>query len=102
MNPSQPLAPRGTINGDAFDRYTLLHFGFGCVMGIAGMPAWAASLVSIGWELIERPLKDEFPEAFPVATQDRAMNALVDSGAMMLGWGLAKVGTRWLLNRRRG
>lgn len=99
---AEPTAVAGEINGEAFDRYTLLHFGVGLVFGLAGAPAFASSLVAIGWELIERPLKDAFPVAFPVSTQDTAVNSLVDSGAMMLGWGIAEVITAWIESRKTG
>jgi len=97
----EKIAEPGKINGDPFDRYTIVHFTFGTILGAVGMPSWSASMISIGWELIESTLKDQFPELFPHASHDTAANALIDAGAMMAGWGAAKLLRRHLKNGNR-
>jgi len=87
---AQRLASRGEINGDAVDRFTFVHAGFGALMGAVNTPLWLAVTVAVGWELVERPLKNKFPHWFPNATQDRMVNLVVDAGAMMAGYGAAR------------
>ena len=83
-------AKPGEINYDALDRFTLGHFSVGVILGLARVtPGWAAA-VAIGWEFIERPLKDMYPEVFPHSTQDTARNAAVDALAMLAGYGLIR------------
>lgn len=76
----------GEINGDALDRFTIGHGAVGVLMGLGRMPWWGALTVAIGWEFVERGLKEAIPAAFPNATQDTTSNAIFDSMAMMLGW----------------
>lgn len=80
-------AKPGEINGDALDRFTLLHFGAGAALGAVGAPWWAVVTVAIGWELLERPLKRKAPELFPHSSQDTVPNAVVepirDAGALI-------------------
>ena len=80
------LASNGEINGDAVDRFTAVHAGFGALMAAANVPPWAAVTVAIGWEFIERPLKDHLPSVFPNATQDTMSNAVADVIAMLGGY----------------
>jgi hypothetical protein len=55
-------------------------------MGAARFPWWAAVGVAIGWEIVERPLKDRFGKHFPYSTQDTKINALIDAMAMVSGY----------------
>lgn len=84
---AQRQARRNEINGAPVDRFTIGHAAVGVIMGLKGMPFWAAATVAIGWELIENPLKDRFPDMFPVPTHDTFENAAFDAMAMMAGWG---------------
>lgn len=81
----RPAAP-GEINGDAFDRYTLGHLAAGVLLGLGRVPLPAALVVAVGWELLENPLKNAVPSAFPHSTHDSFKNAAVDAAAVMLGW----------------
>lgn len=83
-------AKPGEINGDAFDRFTLAHFGAGAVLGLLGAPWWMVIAGALGWELLERPLKRNVPEMFPHSSQDTAQNAIVDAGAVIAGAALVK------------
>lgn len=87
----QRTAWPGEINHNALDRFTIGHAAVGTIMGLARAPWWVALGVAIGWELLERPLKDEFPRLFPHATQDTVANAVVDAAAMVVGWGLIQL-----------
>ncbi len=90
--PRQRRAKRGEINGDLVDRFTLLHFGTGVALGgLTGMPLWGVAIVAVGWELIENPLKDAAPEAFPNPTHDSIGNAVLDATAMLAGAALARL-----------
>lgn len=82
----------GGINQAAFDRFTIAHFAIGVTMGVAGVPRLAALAVAIGWEIVERPLKRNFREAFP--SQDSLQNATVDALAMTAGYCAASGGKR--------
>jgi len=85
-------AKKGEINGDLFDRFTLAHFGVGVGLGgLTPMPLWGVALVAVGWEVIENPLKDAAPDAFPNPTHDSLGNSVVDAGAMMAGAVLARL-----------
>lgn len=86
----QPQALPGQINGDAIDRYTLGHGAAGILMGLGRLPWWGALGLAVGWEIVERPLKDQFPKAFPNATQDTVPNAVCDALAVMVGFALVK------------
>jgi hypothetical protein len=82
----QRTASTGEINGDAIDRFTIGHVAVGTLMGLGRIPWWGALTVAVGWEVLERGLKDSVPAAFPSATQDTTSNAVFDAMAMMLGW----------------
>lgn len=84
----QRAATGGEINGSAFDRYTVAHAASGVALGLRRIPWWAALGLAIVWEIVERPLKDRFPNWFPNATQDSLANSVVDVGAVMAGWGV--------------
>ena len=86
----QRTARAGEINGDALDRYTIGHFAAGTLLGLGRASfAWTLAL-AIGWELIERPLKDAYPKAFPHASQDTFANAVFDVVAVVAGWSAIK------------
>ncbi len=89
----QPTARRGFINGNPIDRFTLAHAAVGGVYGWFGLPWSAVVALAIGWELLERPIKDAVPELFPHPSQDTAENALLDAAAVIGGW--------WLVRRAR-
>lgn len=101
MAACRPCAPRarrlgnrtafpGEINHALVDRYTVGHAAVGVLLGLGRAPWWLALVVALGWEVVERPLKNAFPRAFPYATQDTLGNSLLDAGAMMAGWGAIK------------
>lgn len=82
------------INKNAIDRYTSAHFGVGVVAGALDVPWWATLLGSVTWELIESPLKDRMPTAFPYSSHDSLLNASTDTAAMMAGWAMARLALR--------
>ena len=90
---AQPTAAPGTINGDTVDRFTLAHAAVGAAYGMLGLRWGTVVVLAIGWELLERPLKNAVPQAFPHATQDTAANALADTAAVIGAW--------WLVRRLR-
>lgn len=81
----QRRARPSEINGAAVDRFTFGHAALGVILGLKEVPFWFAATVAIGWEVIENPLKDAFPDAFPVATHDSLANATCDALAVMAG-----------------
>ncbi len=88
--PSQRTALPGEVNYGLIDRWTVGHVGVGTWMGLLRFPWWGALLVSVGWEIIERPLKDRIFWKMTGATQDTLPNAIVDVIATMAGWGIMK------------
>jgi hypothetical protein len=81
-NPAKP----GEINYHLFDRYTIAHGCVGVGLGVMRAKWWQALLFTIGWEIIETPLKRAFPRAFPYSSEDSLANAVGDSMAVMAGW----------------
>ena len=90
--PAQRTARAGEINGDPIDRWTLGHVGVGVWLGLFRAPWWVALATAIGWELIERPIKNNWPTEWGYyPTQDTITNSIVDVVAMMTGWGVIRV-----------
>ncbi len=85
---AQREALPGEINGDAFDRFTLAHLGWGAALGALGLSFPLTVAIGVAWEFVEDPLKDQFSGLFPNATHDSTENAVVDVLAVMLGWQL--------------
>jgi len=81
----QRVARKGEINGDAVDRFTLVHFLAGAAMGAAGYNTQTATVLGALWEVLEHPLKNNFPQAFPDPTQDRTINSVFDILAVAAG-----------------
>ena len=90
-HPGARDARPGELNYDLIDPYTLGHAASGVLMQLGRVPWWAALGLAVIWEFVERPLKDLFPGAFPVGTQDSFKNSVGDVLGLMAGWGLAKV-----------
>ena len=80
----------GEINYPLVDRWTVGHAALGSVLGLIKMPAWATITIAVGWEIIERPLKNQFPDMFPHSTQDTFANSLMDAIAVIGAWGLMR------------
>lgn len=76
----------GEINYPPVDRFTLAHLAVGFLLGAVRLPPWAIVPVATGWEVAERPLKENFPGLFPHRTQDTFANAAVDALAMIGGY----------------
>ena len=81
-----PEAQPGDPNFEPVDRYTLFHLGVGLGMSYLDIKLPTALAISIGWELLERPLKRYAPHIFPDASQDSPANAVSDAAANMVGW----------------
>lgn len=80
------IARPGEVNHAFMDRFTLAHYAWGVILGASRAPWWLVPIVAIGWEVVERPLKRQFPRAFPHATQDTWPNMIGDAGAMISGY----------------
>ena len=78
----------GSINGDAIDRFTLIHFGVGWLLGRLGVDWRSAIAGAVAFEAIEDGLKGTFPGAFPHPSFDTKINALTDIGAFLGGYTL--------------
>ena len=79
-------AKRGELNYALADRYTAAHGAVGFILGAGRFSLPAAVAFAVGWEFLERPLKDNFPNLFPSGTQDSAQNAAGDAVAMVGGF----------------
>lgn len=74
------------INKAPADRFTILHFLSGIAMKRLGFSSPSTLAVAIIWEMLESPLKENYPEAFPNPSQDSRPNKTVDVLAMMAGF----------------
>ncbi len=81
-------APLGTINGDAIDRFTLVHLAAGYAVGRIGIDWRSAIAGAVAFEAIEDALKTNFPGFFPHPSHDTKINALADVGAFLAGYTL--------------
>lgn len=69
------------------DRWTSGHAAMGVLYGsVTKMPWWLVLGLAIGWEVIENPLKDRYPDFFPDAKHDSIPNAIGDTAAVMFGF----------------
>lgn len=91
--------PRPAHGAGFVDRYTLAHGAVGVLMGAMRFPFWAAAGTAVGWEAIERPLKDRLPDLFPYNSQDSWKNVVGDVAGMMAGYGLWRL-LVYLANRK--
>jgi hypothetical protein len=78
------------VNGAAVDVFTFAHMGVGAVYAAADLPFWLVTLLALGWELAEIPLKIAHPESFPHPAQDSAANAVGDVAAVLIGWTIVR------------
>lgn len=77
------------INQHLFDRWSVVHAGFGVYLGWHGMGLIPLLLVHSLFEWYENAyLKAKFPEAFPHPSIDTAYNSLGDTIAIVAGWAL--------------
>lgn len=81
-----PPAKPGEINYPLVDRFTAVHGAVGFALGAARLSFPSILAVAVGWELLERPLKENLPGLFPRRSQDSFQNALGDAVAMLVGW----------------
>jgi hypothetical protein len=77
-------------NEAAVDRFTLAHLALGYGLGRIGVSFPISAAIALGWELLERPLKERSPNLFPNPSQDSSPNALMDVGAVLLGHIIAR------------
>lgn len=78
------------LNGQALDRFTLVHITSGILLGISRVPLSCAVCAAVGWEIVERPLKSHWPSFFANGLHDRLRNEVTDSTAVLLGWGIGR------------
>ena len=83
-------AKPGEVNYELVDVYTLAHAGWGFILGKKGIGFAEVAMASIGWEIIERPLKNHLPAIFPKSSQDSLQNSIVDATATIAGWWVAQ------------
>jgi hypothetical protein len=69
------------------DRWSGAHASMGVLYGsVTKMPWWLALGLAVGWEIVENPLKDRYPDFFPDAKHDSLPNAVADAAAVMVGY----------------
>lgn len=85
-----PGAKKPGINVDPVDRFTLVHGAVGFGLGYARVPWWGALMLSVGWEILENPLKEALPWTFPNPSRDSLANSTFDAIGLMGGWYVAK------------
>lgn len=96
-----PAVERAPINAAPLDRWTTLHLATGTAMGLAGVPVWAAAILSVGFEVWENLLQPYFPSVFPnTAPRDSMLNAALDVIAVVAGC-LVGQGVMYARRRRR-
>lgn len=87
----QQLHQLGAENQTAIDRFTAGHAAVGLLLRLGRLPWWAALAIAVGWEVIETPIKNAMPRAFPFPTADSFANAATDVVAVMTGYGLGRL-----------
>jgi hypothetical protein len=80
------IAADNEVNGAPLDRFTVGHAAVGVAYGAAGLSLLWTIALALAWELAERPMKAARPEWFPHPSDDTAQNAVVDVGAVIVGW----------------
>lgn len=78
------------INSQPVDRFTLLHVLSGAVAAGARLSPLTVVTLAIGWEFLERPLKQKYRSYFPHPSQDTFANATLDAGAMIATYYLVR------------
>lgn len=78
------------VNHKAVDRFTVAHAAAGILLGLGRVGPGYAVALAVGWELVENPLKDAFPDVFPHPSHDSFANAAGDVLAMMGAWAFAR------------
>jgi hypothetical protein len=78
------------VNRKPIDRFTLAHAAVGLLLGLGRVKAPAVAALAVGWELVENPLKDRYPQVFPHPSHDTAANATCDALAVLAGWALGR------------
>ncbi len=78
------------INSQPVDRFTLLHVLSGALAAEAGLSPRTVITIAIGWEFLERPLKQKYSRYFPHPSQDTLVNATLDAGAMIVAYYLVR------------
>lgn len=94
---TQRQARAGEVNGSALDRFTLVHFASGTIIGLVGTPIYLAVALGAAWEVVENPLKDYMPDFFPNPTHDSPANAVCDFLAFSAGAALGSL--PWVIYR---
>ena len=79
-----------TINGAYVDRFTLAHALAGVVAAYWKVTPIQAVVLAVGWEIGEDWLKDRYPSLFPHPSVDTKENALVDVGAFLVAYTMAR------------
>lgn len=73
------------------DKYTLGHLAWGGVLAALGVPFWGVFAMSVGFELLEQPLKVHLPGLFPEPVRDSIENQIMDTVGVLSGWGIVRM-----------
>lgn len=87
LRKKRSLAPRDLTNKVPVDRFTLAHFGAGCIGGAFDIDWKLFMAGAVSWEFLEHALKKHHPDLFPNPSQDTMANATCDVLAAGLGFG---------------
>lgn len=77
------------VNNVPIDAFTVGHFYVGAISRRIRVKFSLSLMAAVLWEIVERPMKEAWPGAFPHPSQDSPQNAVVDVAAWVLGWYLA-------------
>ena len=78
------------MNEAPVDRYTAIHALVGASGAQLGLSVMTVIGVAIAWEILETPLKNEFPQLFPSPAPDSLLNSAIDVGAAVAGYCLVR------------
>ncbi len=87
-----PASESFVLNKTPIDWWTPMHFGSGLVVGLLGVPFWAAVAITVGYEVLE--YYHETPSGsllFGSQSVETPLNSTIDVAAYLAGWSL---GTR--------
>lgn len=81
-----PTAKPRAVCGRPLDAYTFAHLAAGAAFGVGGLSMGKTLIAAVGWEFLERGLKEMTPNTFKPAVQETFSNSFTDVVAVMLGW----------------
>ena len=78
------------VKKSPIDRYIIGHLAWGGILAASGVPFWGAFALSVGFEILEQPLKEHIPSLFPEPIKDPIGNQVMDTVGVLTGWSIIR------------